>query len=62
LGEVLGGPAPLDSDGDGIPDAWETAHGLNPRDAADAAGLDASGYTHLEVYLNRLATPPSVSK
>jgi hypothetical protein len=40
LGEVKGGPAPLDSDGDGIPDAWEIAHGLNPHDAADAAKLD----------------------
>ena len=55
MGEVTGGPAPLDSDGDGIPDAWEIAHGLNPRDAADAAKPDASGYTHLEVYVNSLA-------
>jgi hypothetical protein len=57
LGEVVGGPAPLDSDGDGIPNAWETAHGLNPKDAADAAGLDPSGYTRLEVYLNSLRPP-----
>ena len=62
LGEVVGGPAPLDSDHDGIPDAWEIARGLNPRDAADAAGLDSSGYTHLEVYLNSLATPPGVGR
>ena len=25
-------PAPVDSDGDGIPDEWEKAHGLNPHD------------------------------
>ena len=62
LGEIVGGTAPLDSDHDGIPDAWETAHGLDPRDAADAAGGDFSGYTHLEVYLNGLATPPSVAR
>jgi pectate lyase len=62
LVEVVGGSVPLDSDGDGIPDAWETAHGLNPRDAADAAGLDSSGYTHLEIYLNSLATSPSVGR
>jgi hypothetical protein len=32
----------LDRDGDGIPDDWETAHGLNPDDPADAA-LDLDG-------------------
>jgi len=48
-------PAPLDSDGDGMPDAWEKAQGLNPQDASDAARLDpASGYTNLERYLNGL--------
>ena len=62
MGEVTGGPAPLDSDGDGISDAWEIAHGLNPRDAADAAKLDASGYTHLEVYLNSLTVPRDAAR
>ncbi|WP_082579970.1 polysaccharide lyase family 1 protein [Pelomonas sp. Root1444] len=48
-------PAPLDSDGDGMPDAWETGQGLNPRDASDAARVDpATGYTQLERYLNGL--------
>ncbi|KQV61141.1 pectate lyase [Pelomonas sp. Root1217] len=48
-------PAPLDSDGDGMPDAWETSHGLNPRDPSDAARVDpASGYTQLERHLNGL--------
>ena len=28
---------PPDTDGDGLPDAWETANGLNPGDSADAA-------------------------
>ncbi len=32
----------VDSDGDGIDDAWETAHGLNPNDASDAL-KDADG-------------------
>jgi hypothetical protein len=46
-------PAPADSDNDGIPDAWEAAHGLNGRDAADAnADRDADGYTNIEEYLN----------
>jgi pectate lyase len=62
LGEVVGGPAPLDSDGDGMPDAWEIAHELNPHDAADAAKLDGSGYTHLEVYVNRLAMPAGAGR
>ena len=29
-------PASNDTDGDGLPDAWELAHGLNPNSAADA--------------------------
>ncbi len=32
----------LDSDGDGMPDEWEAAHGLNPGSGVDAA-LDADG-------------------
>lgn len=44
-----------DSDGDGIPDEWETSKGLNPNDKSDGAkyNLDKS-YTNLEVYLNSL--------
>jgi pectate lyase len=50
------GATPRDSDNDGVPDVWETAHGMNPRDHADARAVDpASGYTRLEVYLNELA-------
>jgi hypothetical protein len=55
-GTLAGGTPPVDTDGDGIPDAWETAHGLNPNDAADAILYwGCSGYTNLEVYLNQLA-------
>jgi hypothetical protein len=46
--------APTDSDGDGMPDAWETANGLNPNDAADGPIVGSDGYTHLENYLNSL--------
>ncbi len=50
--------APEDSDHDGIPDAWESAHGLDPKNPADAATLDKDGYTHLEAYLNSLTATP----
>ena len=46
--------APLDSDGDGMPDAWETANGLNPSDASDGRLYASDGYTNLEHYLNSL--------
>jgi len=44
-----------DTDGDGIPDNWESAHKLNPLDPKDAQIVSSSGYTNLEVYLNELA-------
>lgn len=49
--------APADTDRDGIPDTWETSHGLDPADATDAAQTGADGYTHLEHYLNALVAP-----
>lgn len=45
----------LDTDRDGMPDAWETAHGLNPRDPADAAAdANGDGYTNIEKFLHGL--------
>lgn len=49
--------AGFDSDDDGMPDVWETANGLNPKDATDATTvtLDTKGYyTNIEVYANSL--------
>ncbi len=46
--------APVDSDGDGIPDYWEDAHGLNKNSAADGKEVNSNGYTNLELYLNSL--------
>ncbi|HYG21317.1 MAG TPA: polysaccharide lyase [Verrucomicrobiae bacterium] len=44
---------PADADGDGMPDAWETSHGLNPNNPADnAADSDKDGYTNVEEFLN----------
>ena len=55
--------ADYDTDGDGIPDAWEKSHGLNPKDAADAnADLNHDGYTNLEKYLNSLVGEYTVTR
>lgn len=45
-----------DTDGDGMPDIWETTYGLNPQNATDGAEISLSkeGYTNLEVYINSL--------
>jgi hypothetical protein len=51
-------PPPADSDHDGMPDAWERAHDLNPASAADGAAVAPNGYTHIENYLNELAGDP----
>lgn len=55
--ELRPGPLPVDSDEDGLPDAWEQARGLDPRNARDSARVLASGYTAIEEYLNGLARP-----
>jgi VCBS repeat-containing protein len=48
--------APVDTDNDGMPDAWESAKGLNPIVAnTNARTLSAAGYTDLEVYLHELS-------
>lgn len=55
--EIISVEAPLDTDGDGMPDAWELEKGLNPNDASDGKkyGLSTE-YTNLEVYLNQLVS------
>ncbi len=53
---LAAGTPPTDTDHDGMPDSWETSHGLDPNNAADGASPPASnGYTNLENYLNTLA-------
>jgi len=42
----------VDSDGDGLPDAWEIANGLNPNDPNDADGdADGDGLSNRNEYL-----------
>lgn len=53
--QLPAGTAPVDTDQDGLPDEWEKAHGLDPRNPADAVAVGASGYTRLEEYLHELA-------
>lgn len=49
--------APIDSDGDGMPDEWEIANGLNPDDATDGSKYVLNNeYTNLEVYLNEIVS------
>lgn len=43
-----------DTDGDGMPDKWETDNGLNPEDSEDGKAVCEDGYTNLEHYLNGL--------
>ncbi|GJC99046.1 pectate lyase C [Colletotrichum higginsianum] len=55
VGTIEAGTAKKDTDGDGIPDEWETANGLNPNDASDGMKIGAGGYANLEIYVNSLA-------
>jgi len=52
--ELKGGTPPLDSDHDGLPDDWELARGLDPRDPADGNRIGDGGYTQLEIYQSGL--------
>jgi pectate lyase len=51
--DLAAGTPPADADHDGMPDAWETQHGLNPTNPTDGpVDDDFDGYTNLEEYLN----------
>jgi hypothetical protein len=56
---AVGAPAlPTDSDHDGLPDAWERSHGLDPNDPRDGAAIARNGYSNVENYLNKVAGDP----
>ena len=51
---VFQGQKPVDSDGDGMPDDWETANGTNPQQD-DAMTIAANGYANVENYINSIS-------
>ena len=62
VGTVRGGPIKPDTDQDGMPDEWELAHGLDPKDPSDRNQSGADGYTQLEIYLNSLVASSVTSE
>jgi hypothetical protein len=44
----------LDTDNDGIPDAWELKNALDPKNPSDSRKISKNGYANIEVYLNSL--------
>ena len=51
----------IDTDGDGMPDEWEIANGLNPNDPSDANGdCNGDGYTNIEKFINGIDTKVKV--
>lgn len=54
------GVAPTDRDGDGLPDGWERAYGLNPAHRPDSLLKATSGRTWLEVYHEQILDSEAV--
>ena len=51
----------VDTDGDGMPDEWEKANGLNPNNPADAnQDCTGDGYTNIEKYINGISTKEKI--
>ncbi len=52
---VWAGNGRMDSDGDGMPDEWETANGTDPQ-RNDAMTKAANGYAQIENYINSISS------
>ncbi len=50
---VYAGTKKTDTDGDGMPDTWETANGTNPN-SNDAMTIATNGYANIENYTNSI--------
>ncbi len=55
ISPVVAGSCNSHSDDDGMPDAWEAAHGFDKTDGADYNKVMPSGYTAIEEYINERA-------
>ncbi|WP_396593885.1 polysaccharide lyase family 1 protein [Brevundimonas sp. R86498] len=53
--DLASGTPWIDTDRDGMPDAWEVMHGLDPRTPDGASDRNGDGFTNLEDWLNSLA-------
>nr|WP_294903588.1 polysaccharide lyase [uncultured Lacibacter sp.] len=50
----------VDSDNDGMPDAYEVKVGLNPKDPSDSGKIAKNGYSNIENYLNSVVNVKNV--